>query len=95
MCVTPKSSWPWVNTQLHSHYEQPDPDAEHAQFERSCTRSRTKLLKVAAHLDQAWTDILALAALWREAWFNNPRNGCTGKSAGKPTWSGSSLAAPR
>ena len=30
MSATPKSSWPWVKTLLHSVYDQPDADAVHA-----------------------------------------------------------------
>src|SRR3954452_2922575 len=34
IAVTPKSSWPWVKTLLHSVYDQPDAAAVHAQFDR-------------------------------------------------------------
>jgi transposase-like protein len=34
MSVTPKASWPWVKTLLHSVYDQPDSDAVHEQFDR-------------------------------------------------------------
>jgi len=36
MSVTPKSSWPWVRTLLHSVYDQPDADAVHAQYDVCC-----------------------------------------------------------
>src|SRR4051794_23473519 len=34
MSTTPKASWPWVRTLLHSVYDQPDAEAVHAQFDR-------------------------------------------------------------
>ena len=34
MSATPKASWPWVKTMLHSVYDQPDAAAVHAQFDR-------------------------------------------------------------
>jgi hypothetical protein len=36
MSHTPKASWPWVKTLLHSVYDQPDTDTAsvHAQFDR-------------------------------------------------------------
>lgn len=33
MSVTPKNSWPWVKTLLHSVYGQPDATSVHSQFE--------------------------------------------------------------
>lgn len=34
MSITPKTSWPWVKTLLHSVYDQPDADSVHAQYDR-------------------------------------------------------------
>jgi putative transposase len=34
MSVTPKASWPWVKTTLHSVYDQPDAASVHAQYDR-------------------------------------------------------------
>ena len=34
MSVTPKSSWPWVRTLLHSIYDQPDAESVVAQYDR-------------------------------------------------------------
>ncbi len=34
MSATPKSSWPWVKTLLHSVYDQPDAASVHAQYDR-------------------------------------------------------------
>ena len=34
MAATPKASWPWVKTLLHSVYDQPDAASVHAQYDR-------------------------------------------------------------
>ena len=34
MSVTPKSSWPWVRTLLHSIFDQPDAESVVAQYDR-------------------------------------------------------------
>src|SRR3954469_9301554 len=76
MSATPKSSWGWVKALLHSIYDQPDADAVHAQFDRIIDTLTDKLPAVAAHLDEARTDILAFTnypkELWRQVWSNNP-----------------------
>jgi putative transposase len=76
MSVTPKSSWGWVKALLHSVYDQPDAAAVHAQFDRIVDALTDKLPAVAAHLDEARTDILAFTnypkELWRQVWSNNP-----------------------
>ena len=59
MSITPKSSWPWVRTMLHSIYDQPDAEAVHAQFDRVITALADKLPDVADHLEAARADILA------------------------------------
>ncbi|NGP05142.1 IS256 family transposase [Rhodococcus sp. 14C212] len=77
MAVTPKSSWPWVKTLLHSVYDQPDADSVHAQYDRVIDALEAKLPKVAEHLDAARVDLLAFTAfpkqIWRQIWSNNPR----------------------
>ncbi|MGW4019753.1 IS256 family transposase [Rhodococcus ruber] len=77
MAVTPKSSWPWVKTLLHSVYDQPDADSVHAQYDRVIDALETKLPKVAEHLDAARVDLLAFTAfpkqIWRQIWSNNPQ----------------------
>ena len=77
MAVTPKSSWPWVKTLLHSVYDQPDATAVHDQFDRVLDALDAKFPKVAAHLDTARADVLAFTAfpkeLWRQIWSNNPQ----------------------
>jgi putative transposase len=76
MSATPKTSWPWVKTLLHSVYDQPDADAVHAQFDRLVEAVAEKLPKVADHLEAARPDVLAFTAfpkeLWRQIWSNNP-----------------------
>jgi transposase-like protein len=77
MAATPKSSWPWVKTLLHSVYDQPDAEAVHAQFDRVIDTLTDKLPAVAEHLETARTDVLAFTAfpkgLWRQIWSNNPQ----------------------
>jgi putative transposase len=76
MSVTPKSSWPWVRTLLHSVYDQPDAESVVAQYDRVLDALTDKLPKVAEHLDAARTDLLAFTAfpkqIWRQIWSNNP-----------------------
>ena len=49
MAVTPKSSWPWVRTLLHSVYDQPDADSVAAQYDRIVDALSDKLPKAAEH----------------------------------------------
>jgi transposase-like protein len=76
MSVTPKSSWGWVKALLQSVYDQPDPDAVHAQFNRILDALDGKLPAVAEHLEAARADILAFTGfpyeVWRQIWSNNP-----------------------
>jgi putative transposase len=76
MSATPKASWPWVKTLLHSVYDQPDADSVHAQFDRLVENTADKLPKVAEHLDAARADLLAFTVfpkeIWRQIWSNNP-----------------------
>ena len=77
MAITPKSSWPWVRTMLHSVYDQVDATAVAAQFDRVIDTLAEKLPAVADHLDQARGDLLAFTAfpkeIWRQIWSNNPQ----------------------
>ncbi|MEZ0493085.1 IS256 family transposase [Kineococcus sp. TBRC 1896] len=77
MAVTPKTSWPWVKTLLHSVYDQPDAGSVHAQFDRLLDAVQVKLPQVAEHLDAARADVLAFTAfpkeVWRQVWSNNPQ----------------------
>ena len=62
MSATPKASWPWVKTLLHSVYDQPDATSVQAQYDRLTGAIDGKLPKVAAHLDAARADVLAFTA---------------------------------
>jgi len=77
MAVTPKASWPWVKTLLHSVYDQPDAASVHAQYDRVLDALTDKFPAVAAHLDAARADVLAFTAfpkeIWRQIWSNNPQ----------------------
>ena len=76
MSATPKSSWPWVKTLLHSVYDQPDRQAVHKQYDRVLDALSEKLPQVAEHLDAARADVLAFSSfpkeIWRQIWSNNP-----------------------
>ncbi len=76
MAVTPKSSWPWVRTLLHSVYDQPDKEAVHAQFDRVLDALEHKLPRSFQHLEAAREEILAFTVfpkeIWRQIWSNNP-----------------------
>ena len=76
MTVTPKSSWPWVKTLLHTVYDQPDTASVHAQFDRVLQALEYKLPAVFEHLEGAREEILAFTAfpkaIWRQIWSNNP-----------------------
>jgi len=77
MSITPKSSWPWVKTLLHSVYDQPDATAVGEQYDRVLDALSHKLPQVAEHLDAARADVLAFSAfpkeIWRQIWSNNPQ----------------------
>jgi putative transposase len=77
MSATPKASWPWVKTMLHSVYDQPDAASVHAQYDRLIDAIAGKLPAAAAHLDAARPDVLAFTSfpkeLWRQIWSNNPQ----------------------
>lgn len=77
MAVTPKTSWPWVRTLLHSVYDQPDSESVHAQYDRIIEALAEKLPRVADHLDGARADLLAFTGfpkqIWRQIWSNNPQ----------------------
>ncbi len=77
MSATPKASWPWVKTLLHSVYDQPDAGSVHAQYDRILQALADKLPAVAEHLDNARADVLAFTSfpreIWRQIWSNNPQ----------------------
>ena len=68
MAATPKASWPWVKTLLHSVYDQPDAASVHAQYDRLVEAVAGKLPKVAEHLDAARADVLAFTGFPKEIW---------------------------
>ena len=76
MSTCPKSSWRAVKAMLHSVYDQPDPEAVHAQFDKMLDQLTEALPEVAAHLDGARSDLLAFTGIpkeiWRQIWSNNP-----------------------
>ena len=76
MATTPKASWPWVKTLLHSIYDQPDAQEVHAQFDRVVEALDHKHPKVADHLAGAREEVLAFTSFpkeaWRKIWSNNP-----------------------
>ena len=77
MAVTPKSSWPWVRTLLHSVFDQPDAESVAAQYDRIVEALAGKLPKVVDHLENARPDLLAFTTfpkqIWRQIWSNNPQ----------------------
>ncbi len=77
MSATPKASWPWVKTMLHSVYDQPDAPSVHTQYDRLIEAVADKLPAVAEHLESARPDVLAFTAfpkeIWRQIWSNNPQ----------------------
>ncbi|MBF5002572.1 IS256 family transposase, partial [Nocardia sp. BSTN01] len=77
MSITPKSSWPWVRTLLHSVFDQADSESVAAQYDRMLDALTEKLPKVAAHLDAARADLLSFTTfpkqIWRQIWSNNPQ----------------------
>jgi putative transposase len=77
MSVTPKSSWPWVRTLLHSVFDQPDAESVVAQYDRIIDALADTLPKVANHLEAGREDLLVFTAfrkqVWRQIWSNNPQ----------------------
>ena len=77
MAATPKASWPWVKTLLHSVYDQPDAASEHAQYDRLNDAIAAKLPKSPRTWMTPATDVLAFTSfpreLWRQIWSNNPQ----------------------
>ncbi len=66
-----------MKTWLHSVFEQVDPDAVHAQYDRLLDEvDRNKLPAVRDHLEHARDELLAFTSfpqgVWRQIWSNNP-----------------------
>ena len=68
MAVTPKASWPWVGTLLHSVFDQPDAESVGAQYDRIIDALTDKLPKAADHLEAARADLLAFTAFPKQIW---------------------------
>lgn len=79
MSITPKASWPWVKTLLHSVLDQSDADSVVAQYDRVLNALAEKLPKVVSHLEENRADVLAFTPfpkeIWRPIWSNNPQEG--------------------
>jgi putative transposase len=73
MAITPKASWPWVRTLLHSVFDQPDAESVAAQYDRIVDALSDKLPRVAEHLEAARADLLAFTAFPKQIWSNNPQ----------------------
>ncbi|BBZ43361.1 transposase for insertion sequence element IS1081 [Mycobacterium parmense] len=97
MAVTPKASWPWVKTLLHSVFDQPDADSVAAQYDRVIDALDGKLPKTAEHLEAARATCLRSRRSPNRSGGRSgpttPRSGSTRRSADAPTSSGSSPTA--
>ena len=97
MAITPKASWPWVRTLLHSVFDQPDAESVDAQYDQ--------VIEALATSSRKWPTTWRRPArtcwrsppsprIWRQIWSNNPcRSGSTKRSAAAPTLSASSPTA--
>ena len=72
MAITPKSSWPWVRTLLHSVFDHPDAQSVAAQYDRIVDALTDKLSKVADHLEEARADLLPFTAFPKQIWSEQP-----------------------
>ena len=54
MAITPKASWPWVRTLLHSVFDQPDAESVGAQYDRIIDALADKLPKVTEHGERSY-----------------------------------------
>ena len=98
MAVTPKASWPWVRTLLHSVFDQPDAESVAAQYDRIIDALTDKLPRLLI----TWKRPARIC--WRSPRSPNrsgdrsgpttPRNDSTRRSGGAPTSSASSPTAP-
>src|SRR4051794_19672974 len=97
MAVTPKTSWPWVPTLLHSVFDQPDSDSVAAQYDRVIDALADKLPRVAEHLEDARADLLALprspSRYGARSGRTTPSSASTKRSDDVPTLSTSSPTA--
>lgn len=73
MAVTPEWSWTWVETLLHSVFDQPGGQSVGAQYNRGSDVSVNKLPKVATYLEQARAVLLAFTAYPNGSGLRMPR----------------------
>jgi transposase-like protein len=77
MAATPKASWPWVKTLLHSVYDQPDAASVHAQYDRAHRRHRQQTphsRRAPRRRPRRRPGLHQLPQeLWRQIWSNNPQ----------------------
>ena len=94
MAATPKASWPWVKTLLHSVYDQPDAASVHAQYDRLIDAIAGKLPKSprtsTPPAPTSWPSPASPRNCGARSGPTTPRSASTGKYAGGPTSSGSS-----
>jgi putative transposase len=101
MAVTPKASWGWVKAMLHSSYDQPDADADNAQFDRVVDTLSAKHPTVAgaprgSPPRHPRVHRLPEGDLCGRSGRANPPSDSTGRSADAPTsWPSSPTAPPR
>ena len=90
-----KASWPMIATLVRSIFDQPDRDSTWAKLAEVTSRlTEAGFCDQANYLLDAADDILAFCAFpfehWKKIRSNNPLSVSTRRSAGAPTWSGSS-----
>ncbi|CMP69290.1 mutator family transposase [Mycobacterium tuberculosis] len=99
MAATPKPSWPWVRTLLHSIYDQPDAESVVAQYDRVLDALTDKLPAVAEHLDPpaptCWRSPPSPRRSGAKSGPTTPRNASTERYDAEPTSWASSPTAPR
>ena len=93
-----KGNWPMIATLVRSIFEQPDRDTTWSQLADVIDKlTQAGFCDVVTYLLDAADDILAFSAFptehWRRSAPTTPRSGSTRRSAGAPTWSGSSPTA--
>ena len=77
MSATPKASWPWVKTMLHSVYDQPDAESVHAQFDRlldALSREAAQGRRAPRRRPRRRARLHRFPKeIWRQIWSNNPQ----------------------
>ena len=97
--ATPKASWPWVKTLLHSVYDQPDAASVHAQYDRLVDAVAGKLPRKSpvppgrGPGPTCWPSPASRKRPGAGPGVEQPPGAAEpARSAGGPTWSGSSPA---